>query len=253
MFTKVPRAHGKGNYWRINPDYHDLLEDDDFLVHCNNGNSHFAKLRAASKVKGGSYGRKRAHSHSEGTHDRRDKRIRRRKTESEAKTGPTEFCEDLDWSSLLGGQRMGSQCLKLSHIGSPDLSQVGEPVLCSPLVLPTTMAAVPVELPATPSVTESHGTLLEEVVLKQDSPSPQVLLPWAESNSQSPNTSASQIHPWAESKESTMHEIRNLIRRSKSLGNGHAGPMSPDHSWSSSSTNVGIMCRTPLLQGTSIY
>lgn len=192
--------------------------------------------------------------------------VRRKRRESEHKTSPSDLCGmpgDLNWISLLGSQRMHSHQHKPTNLSSPDLAQVGEAVLCSPLVLPATItAAVPVELPATPQVTESHGALLEEVVLKQDSPSPQVVLPWAEGNSQSPSCLA-QTHPWAESKESTMHEVRNLFKMSKSLGISHAGGScvwSPDHSWSSSSTTAysssggtAMTCRTPLLKGTSIY
>ena len=247
MFSKVPRGHGKGNYWRINPDYHELLKESKEFLFFDHDVNGYSNLRT-SKLKA-SYGRKRSHSQSgrNSAQNRRVKGLQRRSTEGEIKTSPSDVCGmpgDLDWISLLGSQRTSSTLYK----GSPDLPQVGEPVLCSPLVLPTTIAAVPVELPATPPVMENHGALLEEVVLKQDSPSPQVLLPWAEGNSQSPNISA-QSHPWAESKESTMHEVRNLFKVNKSLGNGNS-LWSPDHNWSSSAS---ILCRTPLLRGTSIY
>ena len=159
---------------------------------------------------------------------------------------------DLDWISLLGRHHQHHK----PSFSPPELSQA-EGVLCSPLTLPTTIATtVPVEMPSTPKVFESHGALLEEVVLKQDSPSPQVVLPWAEGNSQSPSCSA-QTHPWAESKECTMHEVRNMFRLSRATGNG-ASVWSPDQSWSSSassaySATAGMSCRTPLLRGASIY
>lgn len=214
--------------------------------------SRYSNLRS-SKLKA-SFGRKRAHSHSESREIVKGSKRKRR--ESEHKTSPSELCTvtgDLDWISLLGSQRVHSQQHKPSF-SPPELAQVGEGVLCSPLTLPTSIAAtVPVEIPATPQVTQSHGALLEEVVLKQDSPSPQVVLPWAEGNSQSPSCSA-HTHPWAESKESTMHEVRNLFKMSKStLGNGST-VWSPDQSWSSSSTSsYPTTLRTPLLRGTSIY
>lgn len=251
LFNKIPRTHGKGNHWKINMDYFELLEDDTTLR--KHGN--YSTLRS-SKLKA-SLGRKRAHSHSESRE--RAKTIKRKRRESEQKTSPSELCSvsgDLDWISLLGSQRSHSQPPgPKPSFSPPELAQVGEGVLCSPLTLPTTIAAtIPVDLPATPQVTESHGSLLEEVVLKQDSPSPQVVLPWAEGNSQSPSCSA-QTHPWAESRENTMHEVRNLFKMSKALGN----TWSPDHSWSSSSTNstftatTGMTYRTPLLRGASIY
>lgn len=239
LFSKIPRAHGKGNYWRINADYHELLEDNkEYLFFKCDGNH---KLKA-------SYGRKRANSESGTKQERALKGGRRKRRMSEHKTSPSEPCVagDLDWISLLGSQRTSCHQHKPSF-SSPDMPHAlpGDPVLCSPLVLPVTTAAVPVELPATPQVMQTHGALLEEVVLKQDSPSPQVLLPWAEGNSQSPSCSA-QTHPWAESRESTMHEVHNLIKMN---------PLwSPDHSWSSASTfsSASTVCRTPLLKGTSI-
>ena len=178
------------------------------------------------------------------------KGARRKRRESE---GPSDLCVagDLDWISLLGTSNQHQKAL----FSSPDIPQVigGEHVLCSPLTLPTTInAALPVEVPVTPHMVQSHGALLEEVVLKQDSPSPQVLLPWAEGNSPAPSCSA-QTHPWAESKESTMHEVRNL-----KMDKCHTGKnmiWSPDHSWSSTSTHSSssVVCRTPLLKGTTIY
>ena len=194
----------------------------------------------------------------EALHSKEVKRVRRKRRESEHKTSPSDVCGipgDLDWISLLGSQRSHHPHPDKPTFTSPDGTQAGEPILCSPLTLPTTIAAtLPVELPATPQTTLSHGTLLEEVVLKQDSPSPQVVLPWAEGSSQSPSCSA-QTHPWAESKESTMHEVRNLIKMAKPAS---SGIWSPDHSWSSSSTNSYsstdcTAARTPLLKSTSGY
>ena len=239
LFSKIPKAHGKGNHWRINPDYSELLQEGKEYVLFERDSNHASKLRS-SKLKA-SYGRKRAYSqgeletvHSKGN----NKRPRRKRRESEHKTSPSDMCGipgDLDWISLLGSQRNGHPQRDKPTFTSPDMVQVGEPILCSPLTLPTTIsAAVPMELPATPQVTLSHGALLEEVVLKQDSPSPQVLLPWAEGSSQSPSCSA-QLHPWAESKESTMHEVHNLIKMAKPTA---SSIWSPDHSWSSSSTST---------------
>lgn len=257
LFCKVPRTHAKGNHWRINPVYHDLLEDNKEYLYLNQRRNSCSKLRS-SKLKGNS-GRKRAHSQSEShLQDRSMRGLKRRRTEGII---PADLCGmpgDLDWISLLGSQRMSNTYYK-PIFGSPDLPHVTEPALSSPLVFPVTTAATPAEMPATPSAMESHGSLLEEVVLKQDSPSPQVLLPWAEKNSQSPSSSA-HLHPWAESKESTMHGLKNLCRRTKSLGGGppttHMHPIwSPDQSWSSSSTSgfsvAALTLRTPLLRGTN--
>ena len=169
-------------------------------------------------------------------------------------TSPADLCGmqgELDWISLLGSQRMNNTHNK-PIFSSPDLPHMTEPALSSPLVFPVTTAAIPADLPATPSVMESHGSLLEDVVLKQDSPSPQVLLPWAEKNSQSPS-----LHPWAESKESTMHGLKKLYRRTKSLGGGHpiTHPIwSPDHNCSSSTSTFSVgalQVRTPLISGTN--
>lgn len=235
LFCKVPRAHGKGNHWKINPDYHHLLDDNTEYLRLDHRRNSCTKLRNSSKLKGGGSGRKRFHSQSESRlQDRSLRGFKHQRTEG---TSTTDLCGvpgDLDWMVLLGTQ-------KKPVFGSPDMPHVTEPALNSPLVFPVTTAAVPAEIPATPSTMESHGSLLEEVVLKQDSPSPQVLLPWAEKNSQSPSSS-SHLHPWAESKESTMHGLKNLCRRTKSVGAGpataHAHPIwSPDQSWSSSSTS----------------
>ncbi len=233
LFCKVPRTHGKGNHWKINPDYHHLLEDNTEYFHLDQRRNSCSKLRT-SKLKGTS-GRKRSHSQSDSHNQQRTLRgLKHQKTEGTS-TDVCGMAGDLDWMALLGNQRR-------PVFGSPDMPHVTEASFNSPLVFPVTTAAIPSELPATPSTVESHGSLLEEVVLKQDSPSPQVLLPWAEKNSQSPNSS-SHLHPWAESKESTMHGLKNLCRRTKSLGGGpttnHTHPpiWSPEQSWSSTSTN----------------
>lgn len=219
------------------------------------GKEYYFFERDSNRKLKASYGRKRAHSESMAS--KPTKGTRRKRRESEHKSSPSDFCGvagDLDWISLLG---MNNQHHK-SSFTSPDMPQglAGEPVLCSPLTLPTTTSAtVPMELPVTPQVTQSHGALLEEVVLKQDSLSPHVLLPWAEGNSQSP--SLGQTHPWAESKESTMHEVHNLIKLNKCLASGQGKSVwSPDQSWSSlssaSTSAYSSVYRTPLLKGTHL-
>lgn len=218
-----------------------------------------SKLRS-SKLKG-NCGRKRTHSQSESNLQGRSMRgIKRRRTEGTSPADLSGMPGDLDWMSLLGSQRMSNTAHYRPVFGSPDLPHVTEPALSSPLVFPVTATAIPTEkLPATPLVVDSHSSLLEEVVLKQDSPSPQVVLPWAEKNSQSPSSSA-HLHPWAESKESTMHGLKNLCRRTKSLGGvpptTYMHPIwSPDQSWSSSSSSgfsvAALQLRTPLLSGTN--
>lgn len=265
MFVKVQRSSapsGKGCYWTISPDFeHILCEGNEAQILDHN----YSKLHAA---KLNSKGHKRAHSQSccdEQGGGRRVKRGRnpnRRKRIKSENQGPADPCGlpgDLDWVSLLSSQRVNcgscpSQACRPVFgspiLGPPDLGHIGEPVVCSPLVTPTTLSTS--QIPETPTLGENKGALLEEVILKQDSPSPQ-LLPWAEGCSQSPN-----IHPWAESRDTTLHGLKSLYKHrpqsSAVVSMAKSLHQSPESSWSSSSSSsINYPKRTQLLSETCIY
>lgn len=252
---KAPQSNGKRGYWRINPDYtHTLMETSSTLL----GGDTSAQLPRGS-------GRKRAQSAS--TCSKATQIRKRIKSESTYPADPCGLPGDLDWVSLLSSQRLScgscpSQSCRPSFgspvLGSPDLGHIGEPVLCSPLNahIPTT-AMEPMDIPPSPLVGVSRGALLEETVLNQDSP-PLQLLPWDESCPQSPFPRDSHFHPWAESREKTLHEMRNLTKRNKPLSASTKTTMwSPDSSWSSSSTyattSFNFKKKGPLLSEACIY
>ena len=242
MFVKVPRSNGdsrKGYCWKINPDYEHILSDEN--------ESNLTNAKATTKS------RKRAHSQSFCNSQRRTTSSRKRiKSENQGPADPCGLPGDLDWVSLLSSQKVNcgscpSQSCRPAFgspvLGPPDLGHIGEPVVCSPLV-PTSLTSE--HVPQTPLLYENRGALLEEVVLKQDSPSP-LLLPWAESRPQSPYVS----HPWAESRETTLHEMyKSSTSRRHQL-------WSPESSWSSGSTysTAGLRYgkRTPLLSEACIH
>lgn len=225
LFVKVPRSQGKGNYWKVNPEYEHILSDksENLLIEHN-----YSKL--ATKP---SQGRKRFHSHSCFPADKNG--AFRKRIKSQSATQPADPCilpGDLDWVSLLNSQKVScglcpSQSCRPAFgspvLGPPDLGHIGEPVVCSPL--PTLAVTEPTETLSVAVAGDNKRNLLEEAVLKQDSP-PQ-LLPWAESRSQSPNIP----HPWSEAKETTMREIRH--NTALSVGKSM---WSPESSWSSAST-----------------
>ena len=263
LFVKVPRSHGKGNYWKINPDYQHILSE-------SNGNllmeHSYSKLQA-TKLKS-SRGRKRAHSQS-CCHTAKGGDFRKRIKSQNTINQPADPCGlpgDLNWVSLLSSQRVTNCGLCPSQncrpvfgspvLGPPDLGHIGEPVVCSPLVVPATLAAEPVaDIPSTPLLGDYKGSLLEEVVLRQDSPPPE-LLPWAESRSQSPAISFSQPHPWSESKETTQHELKHLRPSKVSFTNSKGTMWSPESSWSSASTysSTGrITVHTPRMSEACTY
>ena len=249
MFVKIPRSigeSGKGCYWTVNPDYEHILSDENeaHLLEHNYSKLHAVKLTAKS--------RKRAHSQS----CYREKKIpggrKRVRSDTNTPADPCGLPGDLDWVSLLSSQRVNcgscpSQACRPVFgspiLGPPDLGHIGEPVVCSPLIIPTTLSSEHAELAETPLMGENRGALLEEAVLKQDSPSPQ-FLPWAESRSQSPCP-----HPWAESREKTLHEMKNLSMTTYTRNH----LWSPESSWSSTYSTATINKRTPLLSEACIY
>ena len=254
MYVKVPRSQGKGNYWKINPDYKHILseENESLLMEHNCSKLHLAKLKAKS--------RKRSHSQSycRGIKKRGDTR-RRIRSAAHLPADPCGLPGDLDWVTLLSSQKVNcSSCPSQSCrpvfgspvLGPPDLAHIGEPITCSPLVVPTSLTSEQAAVPETLTVGENKATLLEEMILQQDCPSPQ-LLPWAESRSQSPNVSLAQPHPWAESKEAT---LRSMIKSGRCMTARNNTYWSPESSWSSASTSSAAYDkRTPLLSEACIY
>ena len=226
----------------MNPDYEHILSDrsENLLIEHN-----YSKLGTKP-----GHGRKRFHSHSCFQNEKSS--TFRKRIKSQSATQPADPCilpGDLDWVSLLSSQRVScgscpSQSCRPAFgspvLGPPDLGHIGEPVVCSPLLTPALVVSEPNETPSVPIAGDNKRNLLEEAVLKQDSP-PQ-LLPWAESHSQSPNIP----HPWSEAKETTMREVRH----SKALSIGKS-MWSPESSWSSASnystTSITYFKTTPLL------
>lgn len=105
-----------------------------------------------------------------------------------------------------------------------DLGHIGEPVTCSPAVLPVSLQS---KIPDTPPLQQKTVlcSSLEEIITTQESPAP-LLPPWAaESRPYSPNLE----HPWAETGCST-HEVSPLIRR------GHWSPT--EVMWSPSNPQI---------------
>lgn len=253
MYVKVPRSHGKGNFWKINPDYKHILseENESLLLEHNCSKLHIAKLKAKRC--------KRSHSCCRRIKKKADIRKRIRSA-THLPADPCGLPGDLDWVTLLSSQKVNcSSCPSQSCrpvfgspvLGPPDLAHIGEPITCSPLVVPTSITSEQAAaVPETLTVGENKATLLEEVILQQDCPSPQ-LLPWAESRSQSPNVSLTQPHPWAESKEATLRSIIKNGRCTTARNNIH---WSPESSLSSTSTSSVIYDkRIPLLSEACIY
>lgn len=236
---KVPRqagSAGKGSYWKLNPEYELIFSDHSKMLHMEHS---YSSLKAKGHKKmqtpagRGSTNARKSNRHS----------------------SSTDLCGlpgDLDWISLLGSQKVScglcpTQSCK-PFFGSPvvgqsDISHMVEPVLCSPLIIPSSLASEHADVPESTLAEENKRTLLEEAVLKQDSPSP-LLLPWAEGQSQSPHLG--HPHPWAESKEMTLHhQMRSHVSASHQL-------WSPETSWPNTYSN-NYNKKTPLLSETCIY
>ena len=226
----------------------------------------YSKLQATNLKS--SRGRKRTQSQSccQTVKEKSGHRKRiKSQTSSNQPADPCGLPGDLDWVSLLSSQRVTNCGLCLNQncgpafgsptFGTPDLGNVGEPVVCSPLVVPTSLAIEPVtDIPSTPLLGDYKGALLEEVILKQDSP-PHIL-PWAESRPQSPVVSFGHPHPWSESKETTQHELKNLCPSKVSFTSSKSTMLSPDSSWSSLSTysSTGrIVIQAPRMSEACIY
>ena len=209
----------------VNPQLKHILTLDD-----NGQNSEYNKKED----------RKRSYSFS--GDQRQAKGVRKRARSDNQPADPCGLPGDLDWVSLLSSQRVScgscpSQACRPVYgspiLGPPDLGQVGDPMVCSPLILPATMASTSDLSPQTPIIRDpERGKDLEEDILKPNSPSPH-LLPWAESRPQSPC-----LHPWAESKETTLRTLYRHKRTPMSLANHSHSAWSPETSFSSSSCST---------------
>ena len=259
--TNSSATGGKGSYWRISPEYEPLLTSEN-EAHILEHNYSKLQFSIPSKLKPHHHLHKRMRGRSYSTSGATSERVsgkrangrKRIKSEVHAPADPCGLPGDLDWVSLLSSQKVN--CVSCpSHscrpsfgspvLGPPDLGHIGDPVMCSPLVVPQLLSssegdvsvAAAAGISAIPGASESKGALLEEVVLKQDSPSP-LLLPWAEKHSQSPNT-----HPWAESQETTLYQMRHWLKGPKKPSGSSKGAClySPDSSWSSSSASTNSM------------
>ena len=236
---KVPRqagSTGKGSYWKLNPEYELIFSD------------HSKALRVEhsySSLKG------KGHKKMQTPDGSRMSTGARKSCRHSSSTDVCGLPGDLDWISLLGSQKVScglcpTQSCKPFFgspvIGQSDIGHMVEPVVCSPLVVPPSLASEHAEVPESTLADDNKRALLEEAVLKQDFPSP-LLLPWAEGQSQSPHLGLP--HPWAESKEVTLHQMRSHVSASHQL-------WSPETSWANGYAN-SYNKKTPLLSETWIY
>lgn len=240
FFMKVPRqagSAGKGSYWKLNPEYEIIFSDHSKALRTEHS---YSVLKAKGHKRGHALDGSRKETYNSRKHAR--------------PPSSTDLCGlpgDLDWISLLGSQKVScglspTQSCK-PFFGSPvtgqsDIGHIAEPVMCSPLIVPPSLSSEHTDIPELSLPDDNRRSLLEEAVLKQDSPSP-LLLPWAEGQSQSPNLGLP--HPWAESKEVTLHQMRSHVSASHQL-------WSPEPTWTNSYMN-NYCKKTPLLSETCIY
>ena len=178
---------------------------------------------------------KRAYSYN-GKDSRQGGRGRKRVTsEAQVPVDPCGLPGDLDWISLLSSQRVSCGSYGSPILGPPDLGQVGDPMICSPLIVPTSITTASLSstpAPADPALEDNlkDGKELEDVFTTTNSPLPSPhLLPWAECQPESPS-----IHPWAESKETTLKSLGRQRQRSVIPAHNHSS-WSPDVSCFSTS------------------
>ena len=216
FFLKIPRSEGdpgKGSFWQINPDYENVVTNEiEFQRIEGLQNS----LRMFSGAKRGKSRRKLHSASSNGSKPGSKETTpqkRRSKSTSGGQTGSNVPDTDhhllptnLDWTTLLNSQKVTcSSCSEaLPHMcqgsfSSPILGSTTNPVYgsvdCSPAIIPMSLST---RMPDTPSImppTSAFNPLLDEIMTSQESPA-QLLPPWAESRSESPNVGFE--HPWAE-------------------------------------------------------
>lgn len=178
-------------------------------------------------------------------------RKRARSESSPPTADPCHLPGDLDWISLLSSQRVSCGSCTDGHscrpsfgspvLGPPDLGHIGEPLICSPAMIPHVLASrLPDTPPASlPTSTTTASIALEDMVSGQDSPSP-LLPPWTGSRDHSPNPVQLE-HPWAESKESINRQIKSLGK-----SKGTSQHWSPEFTtWGNSGTNQHTLGITP--------
>ena len=201
LFVKVARTNGessKGTCWSLHPRLIECLEKE--------------TSSQLHREEDGGRKLKRAFSYS-GKDSRRSRRGRgegrkRIKSEVQAPVDPCGLPGDLDWISLLSSQRVSCGSYGSPILGPPDLGQVGDPMICSPLIIPTSITTT------SPCTSTVPGPALdsdlkddkedEDVFRNHNScrvPSPH-LLPWEDPRPVSPSR-----HPWAESRETTLNSL----------------------------------------------
>ena len=249
LFVKVSRTNGesgKGSCWAVHPQLVEFLEKE-----------------TSAQLRDGGGGRKLKRAYSYGGKEGRQSRgggRKRVKSEAQAPVDPCGLPGDLDWISLLNSQRVSCGSYGSPILGPPDLGQVGDPMICSPLIVPTsiTSSSSPSTLPgADPAL---DGDLkdekeVEDVFSDHHSPLPSPhLLRWAEGRPESPSR-----HPWAESRETT---LRNLGQQRQtvtlpSLNRTPSTIWSPDmngfSSSASCSTSLSLRQSKPRTAGSYIY
>lgn len=243
---KVARTNGessKGTCWAIHPQLMDLLEKETNSQIQREGRGGRRLKRAFS------YSGKDSRQSRSGGGGR--KRI---KSEAQAPVDPCGLPGDLDWVSLLSSQRVSCGSYGSPILGPPDLGQVGDPMICSPLIIPTSMTTT--SPPSTPAGTNpaldcdlKNNKDVEEVFRNHNSrlPSPH-LLPWEDSRPESPFR-----HPWAESRETTLNSLGRqqhtvvlppFNHTSNSLWSPDTTCYSTSASCSTSTTNLSHRCKS---------
>lgn len=240
LFVKVSRTNGessKGCYWTIHPRCSEFLHRDDHMIDGSSGGGGGRKVKRAY-----SYGGSNGQQSRSGTR----KRV---KSEAQVPVDPCGLPGDLDWISLLSSQRVScgscpSQACRPVYgspiLGPPDLGQVGDPMICSPLVVPASISNGSTSLPIATDNTMDQIKVKdleeEEVFNNHNSPLPSPhLLPWADSRPESPCH-----HPWAEAKETTL----TSLSRQQSL---HHHNHTSNNIWSPE-TNYASCLKTNSLQ-----
>ena len=238
FFRKIPRSEGdpgKGSFWQINPDYEQLLNNDEELQRLvrqqNCAKTPLQRKRSKTRKKSlfGSLIK------GAGGNSSRTMPCRQGNTmpTGEGMFSPSfsmmsmDPCHipggDLDWISLLSSQRMGCVSCACHHCRQGEtgvhIGGRGEPPPSfSPLVVPLNKIS---DTPTFPSSRVLRNSL-DDIITTQESPAP-LLPPWTgESRPYSPTLE----HPWA---ESTGHSP--FMRRA-----GHCSPV-PEVMWSTNGSN----------------
>ncbi|XP_019849225.1 PREDICTED: forkhead box protein L1-like isoform X1 [Amphimedon queenslandica] len=210
FFIKIPRSEGdpgKGSFWKINPEYENVVTNE---VEFQRIEGIQNSLRMFSGAKRGKSRRKLHSTSSNGSKPGSKETTpqkRRPKSTSAMQMGSNVpdtdhhlLSADLDWTTLLSSQKMlCSTCHEMlphtcpASFGTPITGTETDPVYgCSPSIIPMSLSTDTSSIIPT---TSSLNPLLNEIMTSQESPA-QLLPPWAESRSESPNIGFE--HPWAE-------------------------------------------------------